>query len=109
MQLLGGHWAVLQSVAWVGMAIDYAKTESLGAALDKTFSGANPCELCQVVSRGVNEEKKRDAGKLLLKLEAVLADAVQAPPPHGTPRLYPSAKFPLPALRLAPPTPPPQV
>ena len=107
MQLLGGHWAVLQTVAWVGMAIDYAQTESLGTALDKTFSGEHPCDLCQVVTRGVNEEKKHDAANVLVKLEAVLAPAVQLPPPRAAAWTYSFVIAPVAARDLAPTPPPP--
>jgi hypothetical protein len=106
-QILGGHWAVLQTVAWVGMAIDYAQTDSLGGALDKTFSGEHPCNLCQVVTRGVNEEKKHEAGKVLVKLEAVLAPAVQLPPRHAGAWTYPFVIASVVRRDLAPPTPPP--
>lgn len=106
-QLLGGHWAVLQSVAWVGMAIEYAQTDSIPTALAKTFDGAHPCELCHVVSDGQAKEKEHDQAKLVVKLDAVLAPAVVLPP-----RLVAPAKFfSQPALpcdhSIAPPTRPP--
>ena len=106
-QLLGGHWAVLQTVARVGMAIDYAQTESLGAALDKTFSGEHPCDLCQVVTRGVNEEKKHETASVLVKLGAVLAPALQLPPPLAAAWSYSFVIAPVAARDVAPPPPPP--
>ena len=36
---IGGHWAVLQSVAWVGMAVSYSQNASFKEALQKTFDG----------------------------------------------------------------------
>ena len=55
---VGGHWAVLQSVAWVSMAVNYSQTDSIDVALEKTFSGKNPCKLCLAVKKGKQEEKK---------------------------------------------------
>ena len=37
----GGHWALLQSVAWVGMAIQFSHTDGISIALQKTFDGIN--------------------------------------------------------------------
>ena len=36
-QLLGGHWALLQTAAWVGMVIDYSKTEGVEAGITNAF------------------------------------------------------------------------
>ena len=35
--LLGGHWLLLQSVAWVGMIIDYSQNATLSEAISMTF------------------------------------------------------------------------
>ena len=49
--IAGGHWAVLQSVAWVEMLHDYAqKTGSVAVAVEQTFDGAHPCELCREIA-----------------------------------------------------------
>jgi len=106
-QLLGGHWAVLQTVAWTSMLIENAKTETLPDALQKTFSGKNPCALCHVVKDGVDEEKKQNENKTLLKLEAVLAGLVELPRPSVAKWLHPMPAAPLTSRSSAPPTPPP--
>ena len=36
---LGLHWALLQSIAWVGMIASYSRVASLAEALSKTFDG----------------------------------------------------------------------
>ena len=89
-QILGGHWAVLQSVAWVGMVVKYAQHGSLESALEKTFDGTHPCQLCQVVLTGRNAEEKQPLAKDLLKLkfEAVLAPATLVPAPLSAPREF---------------------
>ncbi len=47
---IGLHWAVLQSAAWVGMAVAYTVEKgSLSEGLSDTFDGDHPCPLCKVV------------------------------------------------------------
>lgn len=56
--LLGGHWAVLQSVAWARMLADFSRTESLGTAIAKTFDGDHPCPMCLKIREGCAQEQK---------------------------------------------------
>ena len=65
----GSHWFFLQSIAWVGMAVEFSRTEPITVALEKTFSGAHPCTLCQVVDQGRKAEKKADFQKPQTKLD----------------------------------------
>jgi len=73
---VGGHWAVLQSVAWVSMAVTYSKTDSLEVALKKTFGGRHPCKLCVAVKEGKQEEQKQPVLKIETKLDIVCLQAV---------------------------------
>lgn len=57
---LGLHWAVLQSVAWVGMLANYSQDASFSDAWSKTFDGKHPCELCTSIQKGRAEEKQQD-------------------------------------------------
>ncbi len=66
---IGGHWAFLQSVAWVTMVVDFSKEASLSVAVSKTFDGKHPCQLCQLVKRGKQSEKKREAIKAKAKTD----------------------------------------
>ena len=66
---VGGHWAVLQSIAWVGMVVSYSQTDSLNVALKKTFDGAHPCKLCIAVKAGKRAEQKQAAPKVETKLD----------------------------------------
>ena len=50
--IAGGHWAVLQSVAWAGMLVEFSKNSNLGAAVSKTFSGKAPCKMCMAIEAG---------------------------------------------------------
>lgn len=69
----GGHWFLLQSAAWVGMAVSYSQSDSFTTALKKTFDGNHPCNLCKMVKAGKASEKKRDLQKLDVKFEFTFA------------------------------------
>jgi hypothetical protein len=105
---VGGHWTVLQSVAWVGMAVNYSQDASLAVALKKTFDGEHPCRLCVAVKEGKNQEKKRDSFKVETRLDLVCL----APVAYIHPNLPFTLLSPPPVNALfrgeAPPTPPPR-
>jgi len=65
----GGHWAMLQSVAWARMLADNVKTDSFEEAITKTFDGKHPCALCLQIAQGRKSEKKPDAQLEFRKLE----------------------------------------
>jgi hypothetical protein len=103
---IGGHWAVLQTAAWIGMAITYAKQEPVDVALSKTFDGKHPCKLCTFVSEGKKSERKSEGQLELKKLDPFAFDTASfifASPPL--------LSFPETAVLLSnhrpPPTPPP--
>jgi hypothetical protein len=105
---LGGHWAILQSVAWVTMVASYAQTAPLKAALVKTFDGEHPCLICKFVATGKKSEQKRETPKLLTKLDFFLtATRVAIYPPSPAP-LRTDPACPSDAPGEAPPTPPPR-
>lgn len=55
----GGHWAILQTLAWSQMLWTYSQEDvTLGESVTKTFNGENPCALCTAVKKGRQEEKK---------------------------------------------------
>ena len=105
----GGHWAFLQSIAWVRMTADFSRTDSWSVALKKTFDGRHPCNLCKAVTEGKRAEKREAALKVDIKLDFFLgAQGLALTPP--TPA---DVNFP-PPLRDArggdaPPTPPPRI
>ena len=72
----GGHWAVLQSVAWFGMFVNFSQTAPVMVALEKTFDGRHPCKLCKVVQAGQESEKKQEMQKLETKLPYEMDGAV---------------------------------
>lgn len=68
---VGGHWAVLQTVAWTSMLAQNLRTDSIEQALAKTFDGQHPCRLCKAISAGKKSEKKSEFPTLAKKLEFV--------------------------------------
>lgn len=105
---IGGHWALLQSVAWVGMFANNARQGSLTEALEKTFDGNHPCGLCKVVAAGKKAEQKETIVKVEAKLDFWLEPVsalLDAPPPAGQPVIRAETFSP----RVeSPPTPPPR-
>jgi hypothetical protein len=68
---VGGHWAVLQSVAWTNMLAENLHEVSVTAAFEKTFDGQHPCRLCRAITEGKNSEKKTELPAPLKKIEFI--------------------------------------
>ena len=105
---VGGHWAVLQTVAWTNMLAHNLRTESLTVAVTKTFDGKNPCGLCKVISAGKKAESKTEYHSLLKKLEFVSERPVLVFSAPTTFYLEPEFKPSAPRLNHQPPVPPPR-
>lgn len=110
----GGHWAVLQTIAWGRMIVDYSRTASLATAVEETFDGDHPCPMCTSIKKGRSDEQKSEQ-------TPPLAKPTKAPEPMYLPaiaRVAPAAFHRLPHdfervsrpadLAEPPPTPPPQ-
>ena len=67
---LGLHWAVLQTAAWAGMLVTYSQDASWQTAVDKTFDGQHPCQLCRLVKTGRSAEKTPETQLKTSKIEA---------------------------------------
>jgi len=59
--LAGGHWAVLQAVAWAQMLRDYSKSAPIAEAIAKTFSGDYPCGMCTKITEERQKEERAPA------------------------------------------------
>jgi len=106
----GGHWAMLQGVAWATMVKDFSRTGSLTQAVGKTFDGKHPCPLCKkIASARTSEEKAPLTLKIDKKAEVFLkSTGTELPQPLFRPFVYASAPFVLmPELSFAPPVPVP--
>jgi len=109
---IGAQWAVLQSVAWVSMAVSYSiKEGSIATGLSKTFDGEHPCPLCCAVEKGTESEKKdpksKDSKKLKQDLFASEARVVVIEAPKEV-RLPQAANEVALARLAAPAVPPPR-
>jgi hypothetical protein len=73
---IGGHWAILQTVAWTTMLADNLRAGDFSQAVAKTFDGKHPCALCKAISAGKKAEQKAEFSPLAKKLEFVSNRAV---------------------------------
>ncbi len=113
--IAGGHWAVLQSVAWAEMLHDYTqRTGSIAAAVEQTFDGQHPCELCQQIQVAKAQEHKEapvaPAKKDDARVKALLADSILRPfvPTAQAATIPPAGPICGPGRTEQPPTPPPR-
>ncbi len=105
---VGGHWAVLQSVAWVSMVAQFSQTMPLSQAVVNAFDGQHPCPLCKAVKEGQQAERKESQLKPPEKMTFGLTPEPPVLPaaPAAEHAFAPSAH---PASFLAePPHPPPR-
>ena len=61
---IGAQWAVLQSIAWVGMIVKYSQDVSIPVAIKMTFDGKHRCALCKAVEKGRTAEKESQNAKI---------------------------------------------
>jgi len=73
---VGGHWVVLQSLAWASMLVEHSQSGSLASAITKTFDGQHPCKLCKAVDAGSQDQPRseRKGPNLKLKIELFSED-----------------------------------
>src|SRR5258708_9214245 len=57
--LAGGHWAILQTGAWMGMIVAYSRDGDVSTAISRTFDGNHPCALYVAVLGDRKQERKR--------------------------------------------------
>jgi hypothetical protein len=105
---IGLHWAFFQSVAWVGMVVNYSQDAPLKEALVKTFDGKHPCSLCKEIAKGKQSEKKSESAPAGKKLEFLYSAAafVFAAPSYGWQTFWPDVS--MCSLTHSPPVPPPR-
>lgn len=111
----GGHWAVLQTVAWAGMLHDYTqRTGSVAMAVEQSFDGHHPCKLCREIASAKAREHKEipDAPKTKddAKAKALVAESLLRPFVRTVAGIYfPTVGSDSMASRTdQPPTPPPR-
>ena len=75
---IGGHWALLQSVAWTQMLVERTQAASFGEAVKTTFDGAHPCALCKRIADGKQKEQQPSQTLLKVKMDVIFERAVVA-------------------------------
>jgi len=71
--LSGGHWALLQGIAWSRMIQTYATQGSFQSAVQKTFDGRHRCSLCKKIEQAKQQEKKKSfVNETFKKKEGIL-------------------------------------
>ncbi|HEY2342600.1 MAG TPA: hypothetical protein VGH90_06210 [Chthoniobacteraceae bacterium] len=63
----GGHWAILQSIAWGRMLVNNTRDSSFLGAVEKTFDGRHPCEICKGIAAAKEKEQKQQQTILISK------------------------------------------
>lgn len=81
---MGGHLALLQTYAWTSMLVEYSGSSSVSEAMDKTFDGEHPCELCKVVEKSKHEDKEQQMLKSEIKMEMLLPAPLKMPFPFSS-------------------------
>jgi len=66
--MTGGHWMILQSLAWTKMLADYSRNLSFQTALQYTFDGQHPCKMCKLI------QKEKQASKTQPQLKRTVED-----------------------------------
>ena len=106
---VGGHWALLQSVAWTRMIIERTQEDSFATAVKTTLDGEHPCGMCKRITEGKQNEQQEEKAQVKVKLDMLCelrliaivlpSRAMNFPsnPSEGTPRAE------------CPPVPPPRL
>jgi hypothetical protein len=90
--IIGGHWGVLQTVAWANMIWDYTTQDgSVLVGAQKTFDGAHPCSMCDSIKEAKQHERKSpETFSATKKIEVFALESASIPPsPVGTPFQFP--------------------
>ncbi|MDQ8200280.1 hypothetical protein QEH56_19105 [Pelagicoccus enzymogenes] len=105
------HIAAIQGVAWASMYAGYQQSLSPIEAIERTFSGDAPCDLC-IVSIEIREEAEESPDRILSFSSVVLLPPTQktifVAPPQSTfhRRLIPLSRIPQALIREIEPPPP---
>ncbi len=110
----GCQWDVAQLVAWGNMFTTYVKDMTVGAAVERTFSG-EMCPICRAVQKG-KQDQERNGGKTpdaktpgkLLDVYPLIAATRLPPPSSERQRFVATDLVALGQERASPPLPPPR-
>jgi hypothetical protein len=106
---IGGHWALLQTVAWASMIVEYSHSAPVAEAVEKTFDGRHPCPICKEIQKNQQSEKKHEALQLVKKIELFDEPMTQFVFPSAVSLSLTISDSLVVARADAPPLPPPRV
>jgi hypothetical protein len=106
----GGQWYVLQCLAWTNMIREYSQMVPLSQAVEMTFSGQYPCELCKIIAQKEQSQNLKIAALHKQEKKQVSDGVVLALPPRSvSPQIFPVRPEFLQTRSDAPPIPPPRL
>lgn len=85
----GGHLALLQTIAWGNMMVNYSQAASVKEAAKMTFDGQHPCPMCKLVKESKKEEDKKPLVKAASNVEVILPAEIALKPLWGLPVVNP--------------------
>ena len=105
----GGHWALLQSVAWTRMIIERTNADSFASAVKTTLDGEHPCEMCKRITEGKQHEQQEQKAPVNVKLDLVCELRVIAIESPSQPFIFPWDPADGSPRAERPPVPPPRM
>lgn len=108
--IAGGHWAILQTVAWAQMISDYSQEGGLASGVAQTFSGERPCGMCRSIEKNRQKEERAPASLKVNKKAEVFVTSVTESlrPPQARVFSYLSSETAFPSRAFPPPVPVPR-
>ncbi|TLD69185.1 hypothetical protein FEM03_18980 [Phragmitibacter flavus] len=114
--LVGGHWGVMQVIAWGNMLHTYSQNQSMVDAVKDTFDGKHPCPMCLKIQQSQTAESEQQPASTtpveihphwlaLPSCRDLPTVSWKAAPPEQTIALRHSLTS---QWQLSPPTPPPR-
>ena len=105
---IGGHWALLQSVAWTRMLVERTSAESFTSAVQTTLDGEHPCDLCKRITKGKQSEQQPEKSQVKVKVDLLCERRHLAIAPQSEPMIFPSNPTEGTPRAERPPVPPPR-
>ena len=105
---IGGHWALLQSVAWTRMLIERTHADSFATAVQTTLDGEHPCDMCKRITEGKQSEQQPEKSQVKVKMDLLCERRLIAIAPPSEPMIFQSGPTGGAPRAERPPVPPPR-
>jgi hypothetical protein len=104
---LGLNWMSIQCIAWGYMVLKYSQNASWSNAINKTFDGQHPCQLCKIAQESKKSERGCQIPQTKQDLLTMSVSRWLFDPPYRFLAYSSSSSWGAPRI-LAPPKPPPR-